>query len=133
MTTDEDGTPRPAVSDFIAPGDGGTLLYFEPLESSKTQRNLTRAIWFDRPVSVVVVAADGRRFTARGRPQRAVIAGPRFQAHYAAFRADRGDVDLAAVWVIDVTGVEGLDLGADIATEERERPFFRHLDRIARA
>jgi hypothetical protein len=60
-----------------------------------------------------------------------LVAGPKFQAHYVAFRAARGDVDLAAVWVLAFDEIEDLDFDAAREREEAEHFFFRHLDRIA--
>lgn len=127
-----DGAPYTTVTDLLEPAANGAILYLEPLESSAANRNLVRSIWFDRPVSIAPGALDGRRFHIRGRVRRTHIAGPFFQERYVALRERRGDLDLAAVWEIVPTAVEDQDFDR-LKAEEARHPFFRHLDRIARA
>ncbi|CAH2603276.1 conserved protein of unknown function [Rhodovastum atsumiense] len=131
VTTDAEATPHAAVTDFLALADDGSILCFEPLESSRSNRNLVRAIWFDRKVAIALAAPDGRRFELTGRPLRSLIAGPVFQCHYEAFTAAHPGADLAAVWVIAIDSVTDLDFDRARRQEEATHFFFRHLDRIA--
>ena len=62
-TTDEFGTPYAIASSFLQAGDGGELVHLELLEKSTSNRNLLRSLWFDKKVSLTLVAADGRCFS----------------------------------------------------------------------
>ncbi|PWC45843.1 pyridoxamine 5'-phosphate oxidase family protein [Azospirillum sp. TSO22-1] len=132
VTTDEDGTPHAVATDFLEIAGDGTILYLEPLESSASNRNLVRSIWYDRRVAIALKGADGRSVQIKGRPVRTHVAGPVFQRHYVDFQERHGDIDLAAVWVIRPEAVHDEDFGRAKAHEEATRPFFRHLDRIAK-
>lgn len=132
VTTDEDGTPHAVVTDFLQIAADGTILYLEPLESSASNRNLVRGIWYDRKVAIALKGAGGASFQVKGRPVRTHVAGPVFQRHYENFQEQHGDVDLAAVWVIQPEAVHDEDFGRAKSHEEATRPFFRHLDRIAK-
>ncbi|THF66592.1 hypothetical protein E6C76_07130 [Pseudothauera nasutitermitis] len=132
VTTDASGVPHAAVTDFVQCGEDGRILYFEPLESSVANRNLTASIWFDRQVSIALRTPADERFHIGARPLRALVAGPAFQRHYDAFRARFGDLDLATVWVLQPERVDDQDFEQARRRQAEDRPFFQHLDRIAR-
>lgn len=131
-TVDEDGIPHVVVKQSLHVGGDGRLHYLELLESSRTNRNLVRSLWFDRPVAIAVQGSDGRSFQIKGIPVKTHITGPLFQQHYVAVRQRLGDVDLAAVWVIEPQEVIDETFAIRQAREEAARPFFRHLDRLAK-
>src|SRR5690349_14028833 len=97
-TTDENGAPYVTASPFLQVADNGRLIHLELLETSTTNRNLVRSLWFDRPLAVTLIAGDGRSYVLKGKPVKALITGPLFSHHYRQVRAVLGDVDLAAVW-----------------------------------
>ena len=99
-TVDGDGAPHAAIKRSLHLAGDGKLHFRELIESSATNRNLVRALWFDRAVSILLYAPDGRSVLIKGRPVKTHITGPLFQRHYQEVRARLGDVDLAAVWVI---------------------------------
>ena len=131
-TLDENGIPHVVVKQSLQVGDDGNLLYLELLESSRTNKNLVRSIWFDRMVSVAVSGKGGESYQIKGRPVKTHITGPVFQRHYQAIRERLGDVDLAAVWVIEPDEILDETFVARKAEEERKHPLFTHLDRLAR-
>jgi len=131
-TPDEHGVPHVVVKQSLQVGDDGNLLYLELLESSRTNKNLVRSIWFDRKVSVAVTGKGGESYQIKGRPVKTHITGPVFQRHYQAIRERLGDVDLAAVWVIEPEEIIDETFVIRKAEEEREHPLFTHLDRLAR-
>ena len=131
-TLDADGFPHVVVKQSLQPGDDGTILYLELLESSRTNKNLVRSIWFDQKVAVAVSGKGGRSYQIKGKPVKTHITGPVFQQHYTAVREKFGDVDLAAVWVIEPEEVIEESFVARQAEEDRRHPFFAHLDRLAR-
>lgn len=130
-TVDEDGTPRVVVKGSLHVDDDGNVVLLEGSEYSQTQRNLVRAIWFDRRVAINVKGADGRSFHVVGRPRRAVVSGPVFERHYLELRARLGDVDLSTVWIIEPERVEEKGRPARERAEADRLPLL-HLDRIAR-
>lgn len=132
VTLGADGVPHAVVKESLQPGEDGTILFLEFLESSRTNRNLVRSIWFDKKVAILINGKDGRSFQIKGVPVKVHIAGPVFQHHYTAAREKLGDVDLAAVWVIEPKQIIDESFAARRAEECATHPFFNHLDRLAR-
>ncbi len=130
-TVDEKGFPHAVAGVPLHIGEQGNLLYLEYFESSATNKNLTRSIWFDGVVAIALSNA-GQSFQIKGRPIKNHITGPLFLKFYQEIRSIQGDVNLASVWEIEP--VEIIDEGQDARREyeHTKRPFFTHLDRIAR-
>ncbi|WP_096704803.1 hypothetical protein [Magnetospirillum sp. 15-1] len=131
-TADADGAPHAVEKQSLHAAEDGTIHYLERLESSATNRNLVRAIWFDATVAIALKGGDGRTVQIKGRPVKAHITGALFQSHYVRLRETEGDADLAAVWVIEPTQVTDQSLARRRAAEEAAHPTFIHLDRIAK-
>jgi hypothetical protein len=60
------------------------------------------------------------------------ITGPLYQKQYSELRQKHGDVDLAAVWIIEPLEVIDENFAVLKVEQERNRPFLKHLDRLAR-
>ncbi len=131
-TLDEKGFPHVAAKESLLAGDDGNIHYLEFLESSQTNKNLVRSIWFDKKVAIAVWGKDGESYQIKGAPVKTHITGPLFLKHYAAVREKYGDVDLAAVWVIEPEEIIDESFATRRAEEEAAHPVFLHLDRIAR-
>ena len=131
-TLDQHGFPHAVAGAHLHADQEGNLLYLEYLESSATNKNLVRSIWYDRKVAVALGAPDGRSFQIKGIPVRVHITGPVFLEHYQAVRRARGDVNLAAVWVIEPQEIRDENLAVLRRAEETGHPFFTHLDRLVR-
>lgn len=131
-TVDEHCIPHLAVKQSLQVDEQGRLLYTELLESSRTNRNLVRSLWFGKSVSVIVRGAGDRSWQVKGRPVRTHITGPLFRKHYQEIRAVLGDVDVAAVWVIEPEEVIEGNYFRRRDEEERRFPYFNHLDRLAK-
>jgi len=131
-TLDADGFPHAVVKQSLQPGEDGAIIYLELLESSRTNKNLVRSLWFNQKVAISLKGKDGRSYQIKGAPVKAHITGPLFQEHYTAVREKLGDVDLAAVWVIEPEEIIDETFGTRKAEEEAAHPFFSHLDRLAR-
>lgn len=130
-TIDENGFPHAVAGVPLHTSDTGTLLYPEYFESSATNKNLTRSIWFDGVVSIALSNA-GKSFQIKGRPIKSHITGPLFFKFYEGIRATEGNVNLAAVWEIEPIEIIDESLATRRKYEETKRPFFTHLDRIVR-
>jgi uncharacterized protein len=131
-TIDELGFPHLVVKQSLQLQEDGKLLYLELLESSSTNRNMVRSIWFDQKIAVSIRGKGDRSYQIKGRPVKSHIAGPVFRKHYQAVRERLGDVDLAAVWEIEPEQVIDQNFETRIAEEERRQPYFNHLDRLVK-
>ncbi len=128
-TVDADGTPHAVVKQSLTVSDDGMLVHHELLESSRTNKNLLRAVWFGGRVSVTLRRGE-MSWQVKGRPVHAHVAGPVFQREYVRIRERLGDVDLAAVWVIEPDEAVDQSLTRRKEQEEAAHPHFLHLDRI---
>jgi general stress protein 26 len=131
-TTGEDGVPHVVIKGTLHVGEDGNLVYLELLESSRTNKNLVRSIWFDRKVAVALQGKGGESYQIIGKPVKALITGPVFQKHYVSIRERLGDVDLATVWIIEPEKVTDQRYSARRREEETLHPTFIHLDRLAK-
>lgn len=128
-TTDEQGNVHVVAKDSLTLLDDGALAYGEVLESSLTNANMVRGIWFGKRVAVLV-CRHGRCYQIKGRPHRYVTTGPLFQKFYLSARERLGpDSDLAGVWIIAVDEVRDQSLPTRKEAEERKHPNMRHFDR----
>lgn len=133
-TTDADGVPHAVIKQCLKVIGDGNIQLLELLESSQNNRNLVRSIWFDKTVAVSLRGKNGKSFVIKGKAIKSIVSGPEFQKHYVGVRerhAD-GDADLAAVWVIEPQEVIDETYGVRKAHEEATRPYFKHLDRLAK-
>jgi hypothetical protein len=131
-TVNELGYPHAAVKPYILADDDGNLLYLELVESSLTQKNLVRSIWFDQKVSISVSGKNGQSWQIKGKPVKTLITGPVFLHHYQDVCQRLGDVGLSAVWVIEPEEVINENILVRHTEEEQAHPVFRHLDRLAK-
>jgi len=131
-TIDAQGVLHAVVKQSLSLDDQGNIVLLELLESSRTNKNLLHSLWYQRRVCVLLTGRDGLSYEIRGLPIKSIVAGPRFQEAYQRLRERRGDVDLAAVWVIEPEEVTNETFAVRQAEENATHPFFRHLDRLAR-
>jgi hypothetical protein len=131
-TAGPDGEPHAVLAPALEVDEAGRLLYLEPLEASRTQRDLVASIWLERPVAVVLADRDGTTWRIRGRVRKAHVAGPVFRERYERLRAERPGAELAAVWEIEPLEVSDESYATLRARQDAERPFFKHLDQLAR-
>ncbi len=129
-TLEESGAPCCVPSLFLKQDESGMLVHLELLETSSTHRNLLRSIWFDRPVSVTLSGREKQVLVISGRPHKALVSGSMFTACYREVRSRMGDVDLAAVWLIEQLQIRDETYLIRKAQEEALHPFYQHLDRL---
>lgn len=60
------------------------------------------------------------------------MCGPVFRRYYEEIRAQQGDTDLGAVWVIEPVEITNGRLDELQLVHEALHPTFRHLDRLLR-
>lgn len=130
-TVDEQGTPHVVFKGSLTVLEDGSLAYVEALESSRTNGNMLRSIWFDRRVAVSIRGQDGLSYQIKGKPARYVITGPLFKQFFREARERMGpEGDIAGVWIITPEEVRNESFAVRKQEEEEKHPFFRHFDRL---
>jgi hypothetical protein len=129
-TIDEDGSPHAVPSPFLHARPDGQLVHFELLETSATNRNLLRGLWFDRKLAVTVVGTLGQTFVIKALPAKAEISGPAFSRAFETVRSVLADADLAAVWLLRPHAIVDETYATRRRNEEERFPFSIHLDRL---
>ncbi|MCW2318823.1 hypothetical protein M2322_004392 [Rhodoblastus acidophilus] len=132
-TVGADGAPHAVAKQSLHLGEDGCLHYLELLESSTTNKNMVRSLWFDGTVAITLAHRDGRSVQIKGRPIKVHITGELFQRHYRALRLSDPEADLASVWVIEPVAVTDQNARVRREAEAVRHPHFLHLDRLARA
>lgn len=132
VTVDGDGVPHAVFKDAVYAGEDGKLISLEVIESSQTNSNLVHSIWFKRKVTLSLLGRDGTSYQIKGTPTHCLVTGPIFERHYRDIREKLGDVDLAAVWVIEPEEIRNQTFRVRTEEEAVAHPLFLHLDRIAK-
>jgi len=110
-------------------GDGD-IQFFELIETSQTNKNLTYSLWFGKEVAINVIGEDKTSFQIKGVPVRAIVSGTEFQEAYVALQDRFGkDRDLSTIWIIRPTAVQEETFAARQAQERDKYPLVGHLDR----
>jgi monomeric isocitrate dehydrogenase len=131
INIDDDGLAYPAVKDSLRNEDED-IVYTEFLESSNTNRFLTKALWFDKKVSILLLTYDKRSFKIVAQPIKAIVSGKVFQKYYEEVQEKFKDLDLSTVWVFKPLEITEQTLRKRVDEETRARPYFLHLDRLAK-
>jgi len=123
-----DGTPHVVYKGSLTVADGN-IRFFELIETSQTNKNLTYSLWFGKEVAINVVK-DKTSFLIRGVPVRAIVSGKEFEEAYTHLQKNLGaDYDLSTVWIIKPTYVSEETFAVRQATEHEKYPLIGHLDR----
>ncbi|MDR3300315.1 MAG: hypothetical protein LBU43_10070 [Candidatus Accumulibacter sp.] len=130
VTLDEHGAPHPTPKGSLR-WDGERIVSWEILESSHTNRNLTRAIWFDQPIVILLVTADKQAYKITVKAARNIVMGKEFTRHYEEAEQRRG-YGIAGVWLYEPIAISDQTPATRIAEEQAARPYFVHLDRLAK-
>ena len=109
----------------------GFFVHLELLETSTTNRNLLRSLWYDKKASISLTGKDGVAYLVKGLPVKAIISGPVFSGYYSKVREALGDVDLATAWLIKPLEIINETYGERKIAEETQYPFSIHIDRLA--
>lgn len=127
-TTDKNGVPHVVFKNSISVTEEGFIKYFEIIESSITNKNMTNSIWHDKLVAINVLS-DGRSYQIKGKIYKAVIYGKEFEKDYIYVR-DVLKEDLSTVWLIEPLEITDETLSVRSAYEGNLHPLFRHLDQV---
>jgi len=124
----KDGTPHVVYKGSLTFVDGN-IRYYELLETSQTNKNLTYSLWFGKEVAINVVK-DKTSFLIRGVPIRAIVSGKEFEEAYIHIKNTFGEgYDLSTVWIIKPTYVSEETFSVRQAEEREKYPLVGHLDR----
>ncbi|MDR3324998.1 MAG: hypothetical protein LBS82_03280 [Spirochaetaceae bacterium] len=130
VTTDDEGIPHPVVKESLH-SDGDNIIYTEYLESSRTNRYLTRSLWFNKKVRILILTPEKKSYAVTALPVRAIVSGKIFQVHYEEVQR-KTDFDLSTVWILKPLQIIDETLQQRMTEELESRPYFLHLDRIAK-
>lgn len=131
-TINEDGSPHVVFKNLMYTNQNGEIVLWELIESSKTNQNLVRSIWFDRKIAINVLCGNKKSYFIQGIPVRAIISGREFQKYYIEIREKYGKVDLSAVWIIKPESYKEKSLEKRVDEERAEHPLIMHLDCISK-
>jgi len=133
VVTAADGAGEPALAHTtgLEVDADGFLVYPECFESSRINQNLTRSLWFDRRIAVLVLDPEHGPIELRGIPRRAIISGKRFEAAYRAAQAAQPDTDLSTLWLIEVQEAVSRSRAARQQDQDTHHAIVAHLDRFA--
>ncbi len=131
-TVDSNGVPHVVVKQSAHIAADGNIHYLELIESSRSNANMVRSIWFDGTVSFTAIADEAHSVQIKGKPIKAHITGPLFLQHYERLHDTHPDADLAAVWVIKPQKVIDQNPATRRAVEAAKHPHFVHLDKLAK-
>ncbi len=129
-TTTEDGSPYAVTSPFLHLNHDGFFVHLELLETSITNKNLLRDLWYDKKAAINLTGKDGRSFLVKGVPVKAIISGPVFSEYYNKVQQALGDADLSTVWLIKPVEIINETYRERKIEEESQYPFSVHLDRL---
>lgn len=129
-TVDENGSPHIVRKGSIHLEENGNIEYLELLETSRSYKNFTRSLWYDKKVSIFINGKAGQAYQIKGKPIKILIAGPVYEKNYVSLRKKLGDVDLAAVCIIETEEIIDEAFSVKFEKQESEFPIFTHLDRL---
>lgn len=128
-TVSKEGIPHVVIRRCLH-AEGDLLVFYEQLQSSQTNKDLVYSIWFDKQVSIILLGADGSRFTIEAVPEKSITAGREFEAVYDRLRSDSDRADLNAIWYLRPLKICRSDYLTLKQKEEEEFPMLAHLDQI---
>ena len=131
-TVDEKKVPYAEEISFAEIRPDGKIQFLELLETARSYKNFTRSLWFGEPITITLIGSDKTSYRIVGIPEQIKVCGDEFEENYRKVRKELGDVDLAAVCIIDPISAEEITLRKKVKEQDEAHPVFKHLDRIAK-
>ncbi|MBR6222928.1 MAG: hypothetical protein IKQ71_05785 [Lachnospiraceae bacterium] len=131
-TIDRHGVPHVVAKGTISVTEDGQIRYYELLESSQTNKNVTYALWFDRQVAINIITKDKKSYQIKGIPRRSLVAGKEYEKAYVTVLERSADNDLAAVYFIEPVSVVEESYPVRLKEENEKHPLYIHIDRLAK-
>lgn len=132
VTLDEENQPHTAEKKFVHISGDGKLVYLELLETSKSYKNFTHSLWYNQNVTFFILGYKSLGYQIRGKPERIIISGNIFEKYYKSVRKKLGDVDLAAVCIVEIEEVSDESFSQRFEEQEKKQPVFKHIDRLVK-
>jgi hypothetical protein len=130
-STGRDGVPYTVFKDSIQVDTDGNIRYWELIETSQTNKNMTHSLWFSKKVSICVLGQDGRSFQITGTPVKAVVSGEEFEEVYSYLQETFGsDSDLSTIWVIEPETEREETFETRLRLQSAKYPLVGHIDRF---
>ena len=131
-TVDDKGIPHVVLKDSMKLLDDGTFAYAEDLDSSESNKNMVRSIWFDKFVSINISKGE-KSYQIIGKPKKCLITGPLFKEFLIRERAGN-DSDIQSVWIITPLEVRNQSRIERRKEESSKKPYLNfYLDRLKKA
>jgi predicted pyridoxine 5'-phosphate oxidase superfamily flavin-nucleotide-binding protein len=132
-SVDLDGNPHVVAKGSIAlTEDGKQIVYSELLEGSRTNKNLTAGIWFNKKVAINLISKDRVSYQIKGTPVKTLIAGKTFEKYYIQAEQRNPENNLAAVYYIDIEEIINESYPVRFKEEREKHPLYIHLDKLAK-
>jgi hypothetical protein len=128
-TIDANGAPCLAANGALTSLNGVTLILGERVETSPSNKNLVRSIWYDKPVTILVLNAS-TACEIRAETYRCLAVGDIFDVMLARVRETHGpDADIAVAWELIPKTCRDVSDDTLIAEHRSFHPYDGHLDR----
>lgn len=131
-STDRHGNINVVAKGSISVTEDGRIKYWELLESSQTNKNVTFALWFNKEIAINVITTDKRSYQIKGIPRVNLNAGHEYEENYIKAQEKNKDNDLAAVYYIEPIEIIEETYSKRLDEETKKHPLYIHLDRLAK-
>jgi hypothetical protein len=129
-TVGEEGFPHVVQRGDFKVLEDESIVFAEWRESSITNSNLVRAIWFGGQAAIFVSDDKDASYQIKGVPVRFDYVSPLYKEFYVSTRKKHGgDADITGIWYIKPIEVRNENPFIRKKEEEIIHPYFRHLDR----
>ena len=129
-TVDKAGIPHVTYKGSFHINEKGQIVFWEVIETSVTNKNLTYSIWFDRTVAINFLSEKKESYLITAKVKKAIISGSEFKKAYQIVREHFGDIDLSTIWVLEPIDVRDETIQKRRVQEEEKHPLLCHVDRF---
>lgn len=129
---DRHGEVHVVAKGSLQVNEEGQLFFFELLEGSQNNKNLTYSLWFDQKVAINVITKEKKSYQIKGIPKKSLVSGSEFEKYYRAVVEKNPNNDLAAVYFIEPTDIHEETYAHRLEEHTKRHPLYLHLDRFAK-
>ena len=128
---DRHGDVHVVAKGSLSVTEDGQIFFFELLEGSQNNKNMTYSLWFDQKVAINIITPEHKSYQIKGIPVKCLVAGSEFEEYYRTVVEGNPDNDLAAVYFIDPVEEKEETYFARREEHSQRHPLYLHLDRLA--
>jgi len=129
---DKNGDPHVVYKGSLSVNEQGYLEYYEVIETSQTNKNLTNSIWFNKKIAINILSKDKKSFQIKGIIYKAITSGKYFEKAYKQLHERPGSPDLSTVWIITPEKIIDESFAVRLKEETERHPHIIHLDKIVK-